>query len=240
MKHPKEVNIQEIKNILEEDHKREFTTEEVNQAVIGLQNLTGFAFQVAKEEYRRSKLLEDSPNGFHLDSGGTCLICGTFVSKENTWFDKYSLKCMTCQKAIDNKIIPGSVAKNKESWYSKFELDNYFNFKNADIKKYIKQLILKDRIIKGEGNKVHFQLFLIKDNKELLPPKKLLKSKIVKVLSDGEEYFTQKLWYEFIEVKRNQRLCKYKICECLQETFAKPIQSGRFLFKLNPLFFPKE
>ncbi len=86
---------------------------------------------------------------------------------------------------------------------------------------------------------MHFQVFLIKDNKDVLPPKKLLKSRTVKTLWKGEEYFTQEYWYEFIEPKLAKQLQKYKIVECLKETLAKPIKSGRFLTKgIKPIFGP--
>ena len=92
-------------------------------------------------------------------------------------------------------------------------------------------------IIPGKKKKVHLQLFLIKDNKDVLPPKKLIKSRITKIIKDGEEYFTQEYWYEFVDQKLFERLKKYKILYYLEESFAKPIQSGRILFKqINPLF----
>ena len=145
---------------------------------------------------------------------------------------------MTCQEAVNAKIIPGSVAKNKESWYSKTELGTYFNIRGADLSRYIKQSILKDRIVYGKEKKIHRQLFLIKDNKDVLPPKKILKSRMVKVMHKGEEYSTHENWYEYMDEKLLKKLAKYKIIECLKETFAKPIETGgRFLVKkVNPLF----
>jgi hypothetical protein len=131
---------------------------------------------------------------------------------------------MTCQKAIYKKIITGSVTKNKESWYSKYELESYFNIKGAFLNKYLKEGILKGRVIPGEGKKIQFQLFLIKDNKGFLPPKKLLQSRTVKVLRKGEVYYTSEYWYEYIDVALAKRLSKYKIVDCLKETFSMPIE----------------
>lgn len=84
---------------------------------------------------------------------------------------------------------------------------------------------------------MHSQLFLIKDNKDVLPPKKLLKSRITKIIKDGEEYFTQEHWYEFFDHKLLNRLKKYKIMHYWGESFAHPVQGGRLLFKeIYPLF----
>ncbi len=234
-------DIQKIKDILEKEHGREFTWEEATKAMWSLQRFVEIASDIASEECRMQEMLKKHPKGFHFDQiGSCCKLCDKPTSNENSWFDKNGLKCMTCQKAIDSKIIPISVVKNKESWYSKYDLDFYFNIGNSDLKKILKRGLLKDRIIFSDGKKVHLQLFLIQDNKSVLPPKKLLESRIVKIIKDGEEYYTQEFWYEFIDSNHLKRLMKYKIADCLKETLAKPIQRGRFSYKnINPLFNPK-
>jgi hypothetical protein len=237
MKEPSENEIQNIKNILEKEHCREFTTKEATKAIWDIRHFAEIMYKIVSEEMRRKDRLKENPKGFHLDNGGNCSICSGSASKENSWFDRYGLKCMSCQKAINAKIIPGSIAKDKESWYSKNDLALYFNIKGTDLNRYIKQSFLKERIIPEEGGKVHFQIFLIKDNKNVLPPKKFLKSRTVKVMRKGEEFFTQEFWYEFADEKLINRLAKYKILYCLPEMLSKPIDSGRFLYKQpNPLF----
>ncbi len=104
--------IQEIKNILEKDHGREFTWEEATQAMRDLENLASLVIEMANDDRRREEMLKKHPNGLHFeDSGCCCQICGNPASKENSWFDKYGLKCMICQEAINAKIIPGSIAE---------------------------------------------------------------------------------------------------------------------------------
>ncbi|MVT09517.1 hypothetical protein [Chitinophaga tropicalis] len=234
---PKE--LQEIKSILEQEHGREFTWEEAEKAFRAIQVLAEIALDAASEEIRRENLFEQSPKGFHLDKTGSCVICGNVTSGEDSWYDKHGLKCMACQAAVDKKIIPVSVIKNRENWYSKYDLEDYFNLKGAMLKKYIKQGLLKERIIPGAGKKIHLQLFLIIDNKETLPPKKLLKSRTVKVQHKGEEYYATENWYEFASPATLKKLSKYKIIHCLPETLAQPIETGRFLYKeINPLLGP--
>jgi hypothetical protein len=236
---PSNETIQELKKILEEQHEREFTLEEATKAAWDMQNLAQLALKIGKQEWERKEKLKEFPKGYQLDAPGDCHVCGQSASGEKAWYDKYGIKCMICQKAINEKIIPGAVAKDKESWYSKYDLEKYFNIKGAFLNKYIKQGILKDRTIPGEERKVHLQLFLIKDNKEVLPPKKLLQSRTVKVLRNGEEYYTSEFWYEFLDIALAKKLAKYKIMECLKETFTQPIKSGRFYYKeINPLFGP--
>jgi hypothetical protein len=234
---PSEKTIQDIKNILEKEQDREFSWEEARKAACDMQNFARIILDITLEEVKRKKLLDESPEGFHLDTTGTCQICCRTVSKEKSWYDKYGIKCMICQTAIDSKIIPAAITKSKESWYSKYDLETYFNIKGTLLNKLIKQSILKDRIIADENNKRHLQLFLIKDNKDILPSKRLLKGRITKIVKDDEEYFTQQSWYEFADLKLINRLKKYTIIYYLEEAFSQPIKGGRFLFKgLNPLF----
>lgn len=179
---------------------------------------------------------------FIWKKGGTCLICGEYAPEENSWFDKNGVKCLPCQRAIDEKVIPVSVIEKRESWYSQRDLERYFNIKGADLNKYIKNGLLKNRIIKGDKKKIHFQVFLMKDNKDVLPPKKLLKSRTVTVIHKDEEYLTQEEWYDHADEKLIKRLAKYRIIECLKETLQKPISGGRFWVPkngINPLFFFK-
>lgn len=238
---PSDQEIQEIKTLLEKQHGRDFSWEEATKAAWDLRNLVTVLYDIFIEVERREDMLKELPKGFHLDRSCMCLICGETVSNEKSWYDKYGIKCMTCQKAINKKIIPVALAINKKNWYSKYDLESYFNIKGALLTKYVKQGVLKDRIIPGENKKVHLQLFLIKDNKDVLPPKKLLKSRIVKIIRDGEEYITQEYWYEFADQKLLDKLKKYKIIQYLQESFSQPIEEGRFLIKdINPLFSYKQ
>jgi hypothetical protein len=230
-------NIQTAKEILEKDNGREFTEDEVRDTLADLKMLAGLAVKSAIEKVKMEKLLDESPKGFHYE-GGICLICGSTNSKENSWFDKNGLKCMKCQKAIDSKVILGSIAKNKESWYSGIELELFFNLKNTDLKRLINLSILKARTIPGKGKKPHFQVFLIKENKDVLPPKNLIKSRITQIKKDGQEFYTHQYWFDYVDQKLFNKLKRYKITEYFKETFARPTREGAFNFKsINPLFF---
>ena len=88
--------IQEIKNILEKKQGKECSWEEASKAARDIRNFAGIICELATEECRRRRMLEQHPKGFHFDLVGySCLICGGPASKENSWYDKYGLKCMT-------------------------------------------------------------------------------------------------------------------------------------------------
>src|SRR5688572_2840677 len=102
---------QKIKAVLEKQHGREFSWEETTKAAGDIQFFARVLFGMAEEEMKRQNKLKESPEGFHLeDKGYTCQLCGSSASYENSWYDKYGLKCMVCQDAINKRIIPASIA----------------------------------------------------------------------------------------------------------------------------------
>ncbi len=132
--------------------------------------------------------------------------------------DSYSCRVgKGTHKAIDKKIIPALLAKNKDSWYSKYDLESRFNVNHHAMRRFIKQGVLKPRIIPNEGGKPYVHLFLIKDNKDTLPPKKLTESHMVKETKDGKDYYHTEPWYRF-EKDPWKYLEEYKIMDYLQPT----------------------
>jgi hypothetical protein len=222
MEQSREERIQELKAMVEKDRGSEITWEEASKALATMEGLADIMFELWMKDRQRQKRLEESPKGFHLDGVGyTCYVCGNSTSKENSWYDKWGIKCMTCQKSIDRKEIPASLAKDKESWYSTFDLSHYFNIKAPTLKAWVKKGILKERIMYDEEGGIHLHLFLIKDNKDTLPPKELLKSKWVKVSKEGEENrYASHPWYNFGDPY--EHLKGYKIMDHLKITEKDP------------------
>lgn len=210
--------IQEMKDLMEKRSGKEVTWEEATE---GAHNLAGFAeimFDLHVKDLRRKARLKEERKGFMLEGVGyTCGICKSGTREKDNWYDKWGIKCLTCQKAIDKRIIPGSCAKNDDKWYSKYDLESKFNFNHRTLKKFIKEGVLKARIVPGQSNRPHAYLFLIKDNKEFLPPKNLAESQMVKtVKEDGSEWFHSEPWYHFYNPK--ERLKGYKILDYLVVT----------------------
>jgi len=206
--------IQEFKDIAEKKEGKEISWEEASEGAHNLARLADLMFDCWREDKRREKKLEESPKGFHLEGEGyTCFICGNSCSNEETWYDKWGIKCLVCQKAIDKKIIPASCAKNKDSWYSKYDLQSRFSIDRHAMNRFVKRGILKPRIVPNTTGKPHAYLFLIKDNKEVLPPKKLTESQMVKETKDGKDWYHSEPWYRFEDPKSVLRY--YKIMDYL-------------------------
>jgi hypothetical protein len=212
--------IQEMKDLLEKKEGREFTWGEASEAAYNLTGLAELCFDFGEEECRRKKKLEENPKGFTLEGiGYSCFICGNGTPAGGNWYDKYGIKCLTCQKAIDRKEIPASLAKDKESWYSKYDLESCFNIKGPALRKWIKDGIIKARTLTSDGKGVHYQLFLIKDNLGFLPPKKLVKSELVKETRDGKDWYHSEPWYKFVDA--HEHLKGYKIMDHLRVTYGE-------------------
>jgi len=171
---PSEKYIKEFQELYKKEYGKDLTWEEATESARSLLSFAEIAFDSYKTDCIRKCKLKDHPKGFHLDDGKTytCFICKESISNEQTWWDESGIKCMHCQKALDKKIIPKSVCKNDDSWYAGWEFNYYFNIKTPTVRKFVRQGKLKPRIIKNiDTGKPHFELFLIKDNKEVLPNK---------------------------------------------------------------------
>ncbi len=168
-----------------------------------------------EKEKLLNERLEKEPKGFHREGAGyTCAICHGSTPEGDNWYDKWGVKCLICQKAIDKGEIPASLAKNKDSWYRKYDFEHYFNVKGQTLNKWVKEGILKARTVSHYGKGVHTQVFLIKDNKDFLPPKNLLESKRARVVEDGKEVVRMLDWYCFGDP--HEILKGYKIMDYLR------------------------
>ena len=189
--------------------------EKFQQEKWNIEQMGKFMDEVKEKDKIRDEKLKQNPKGFHLDGRGyTCFICGDGTPEGDNWYDKWGIKCLVCQKAIDEGEIPASLAKNKDSWYTKYDLEHYFNVKSPALRKWIKNGVIKSRIVTRYGEGVHTELFLIKDNKDFLPPKKLLESQWGKEIKDGKETRSLHPWYHFGDPR--EILKGYKIMDHLR------------------------
>lgn len=181
----------------------------------GMEQAGRFMDEWKEKEKLLVERLEKEPKGFHREGAGyTCAICHGSTPEGDNWYDKWGVKCLVCQKAIDKGEISASLAKNKDSWYRKYDFEHYFNVKGQTLNKWVKEGILKARTVSHYGEGVHAQLFLIKDNKDFLPPKKLLESHMVKEMKDGKEWNQMHPWYHFGDP--HEILKGYKIMDYLR------------------------
>ncbi len=151
--------IEEYQKIHKKEHGEDISRED---AIESINNLIGFfsvLLKIDRKDKERQHRLKKEPKGFHIEGVGySCCICGFNISNEETWYDKNGIKCLICQKALDKKLIPALVCRNKDSWYSIHELDYYFNIKSATVRRLIRQGKLKARIVPSENKKPYFYI----------------------------------------------------------------------------------
>ena len=149
----------EIKEISRKSGK-EMSDEEANDAAF---RLNGFAEMVVTVAMRYAKMqgrLRKEPQGFIMEHGATCLVCRNGFGAGKGWYDRYEQKCLLCQKAVNDGIVPGYVCKNEYSFYS----NGKFEIKTQRVKKLIKEGQLVARTVLDEAGNVHFYLFLKQEN----------------------------------------------------------------------------
>lgn len=220
---------------------REPREDEVDDAHRFIQHFSSICYEFFKKEHSLKTKLKENPRGFQPNKGGSCVVCGSHFEAEKSWYDSNGHKCLNCQKAIDSEEIPLSVITDKESFYTKMELETYFNLKGPTLRKAVRDKFLISRQVMIE-KKIHLELFLIADNQETLPPKSMIVSKLKKVIRKGQTYVTVAHWYEYFSQEQLKALFKYRISELLCTTFSKPMDRSRLLApaNMNPLIKYKD
>jgi hypothetical protein len=208
----KEERKEELRKLLEKERGHEITDHELFEADLWLTNYAKIIYDCAQTDFQRKKKLEENPKGFHIEGKGyTCCVCHNSVSDEQTWYDENGIKCLICQDALDKKVIPSSVASDQESWYSVHDFESSFFMKPNAVRRFVKEGLLKPRIIKNSSDRTHFQLFLIEDHEGILPPKEITKWPLVKFQKDNKDWYHLEPWFAHKNPK--EVLGEYKILE---------------------------
>jgi hypothetical protein len=210
-------HIQELKEAMEKDGK-EVSWEEASKAVELMEMLANIAFDNWLETRHREKKLKEFPKGYTLDEDKrhVCAVCRNATPKGENWYDKYGIKCLLCQRAIDTGVIPAFVAKFEDSWYTSYDLERSFKLKSPILKRWIKEGIIKNRVILNGEGKTHLQLFLLKANKDFLPRKKMVESRMVREEKDGQTWHLSYPWYRFVDPFEHLR--EYRIMDYMRAT----------------------
>src|SRR3989344_857360 len=223
--------IREFQEIYKKEYGKELSYEEASDAAYRLHQLAGILYDRWVEDQKRKKRLKESPKGFQLDGVGySCFICGSGTQTAGNWYDKWGIKCLICQGAVDRGEVPAWVAEHKNGWYSKYDLESRFNVKAPVLRRWIKEGIIKARTITRDGQGIHTQIFLLTDNKDFLPPKKLTESGTVKETKDGEDWYHSEPWYRFVDphkhLKGDKIMDRLKVTEGEEAEKEKPKKGG--------------
>ncbi len=209
-----EEQILDFKKILEKEKGKEVSMAEATDGAHRLAGLAEIIYKGAQEDIKRKQKLKDNPKGYTIEGSYTCRVCKDILPEHIGWYDKWGIKCMTCQNAINKKIIPGSQITDDDKWYSKWDLESRFGLNRHGVKKFKKEGILISREILNDNGSKHCEIFLIKDNKDFLPPKKLVESHLVPEKRDGKIWHHSEPWYRFVDPY--EHLKDYKIMNYIE------------------------
>ena len=132
-------------------------------------SLVGFVealMKMSSQDLLRQKRLEKEPKGFEMEGEGrTCHLCGRSNYDLKLWYDKWGMKCMDCQDALDRKLIPGYIFKDykNEKHITASTLSWKMDIRQQTIRKLVRQGKLKAREVPGNRTMV----FLRKENPDI-------------------------------------------------------------------------
>ena len=164
-------SLQKYKEILERDSKRKWSDDEVRDAVERMTQFCTLIIDMYREEKQKERKLKEFPNGYHLedrDGQYHCRICYRYIEGKDTWYDKYGLKCMDCQRNVDNDVIPGEICKDENLWFKNWQLKSDLGIHPQTAKKLVREGKLKVHNLLDSEGKTYFQVYLVSENKEFL------------------------------------------------------------------------
>lgn len=161
-------SLDELRELMEKKSGKTYTDSEVADAGRRLVGLAEIVYDVAVEDMKRDKKLREHPKGFHLEGKYSCRLCHAGIADNETWWDKLGIKCLTCQQAYWDGVIPSFVFQNSDSYYSMWELKKYFGLHPQTARKMIKEESIHARAILNKDGKVHEYIVLKKENPRLL------------------------------------------------------------------------
>lgn len=164
-----EASIEEFKTIYKKKTGKELSNAEAAEGARNLVNFFKTLYDCEVKDAKRKHRLKKEPAGFHLMDGTyNCLVCGTMITGEKSWYDKWGMKCLPCQKAIEAGVIPGFICKERDSRYLMWELKSDFGIHSSTAKKMIRDGKLNARIVMNENGHPYEYIFLKKENLGLI------------------------------------------------------------------------
>jgi hypothetical protein len=138
-----------FKEISDKEGIKYKTEAEQHDSADNLVNFISLLIKMDQEEKARIKRLEQEPKGFTLESKGrNCPLCHNCIQGE-MWYDKWGMKCLNCQEALNKKIVPGYVFKDykNEKHITDSELGRVSGLHTQTIRKLVRQGKIKARIL---------------------------------------------------------------------------------------------
>jgi len=174
--------IQEYKEIFKKEYGQNLTDAEAKEQGERLVGFFNILYDIAEIEHRRKLRLKEEPKGFYLDEGEgpyNCRVCYHLVSGKQAWWDLNGVKCLDCQRNIEEGVIPGEICQKDELWIKDWQLRSDYRLHSSTARKLRREGILKGRDLKTKDGAIYYTVYLRSENREFL--KKYPKKPEVKV-----------------------------------------------------------
>lgn len=163
----KDEDVREFAAIYERQTGKKIGEAEAREAAGRLVGLFKILFDCAREEARREDRLRDEPGGFAVDGSYSCALCGTGITPETGWYDRWGAKCPPCRRAVDSGAVPGYACRDRESRYTSWELQDRFGLRAPTVRKLVREGKIAARFTTGEGGRPLTMIFLKRENRAL-------------------------------------------------------------------------
>lgn len=163
--------IQEYKDIFEKKYNKKLTNSEAEEGARNLLAFTEILLDISIKEESRKKRLVNEPKGFSLEKEEgiyNCRVCFKSVSGSNAWWDLNGIKCLDCQRNIDEGIIPEEICINDQIWLKDWQLESELKIHSSTIRKLRKEGKLNGIDLKTIDGQRYFTVYMIKDNMDFL------------------------------------------------------------------------
>ncbi|MFH1909785.1 MAG: hypothetical protein ABIJ72_01145 [bacterium] len=161
--------IEEFKEIYKKEYGKELSDVEASESANNLVGLFKLLWDCSIRDAKRKSQLKKEPEGFHITDGTySCMVCGCSVTGDQSWYDQWGVKCLLCQKAVKEGVVPGFVCRDHDSHYKMWELKDKFKIHPQTARKLVRQGELKARIVTTEDGKPYEYIFLKKENPHLI------------------------------------------------------------------------
>ena len=179
--------LDQFKALMKKKGREYKSDDEARGEAQSLVNYVEFAYEVAKKEVRRKNKLKDHPKGYPIDEDGTygCFLCSAAITRDSGRYDKYGFKCLDCQRAVDKKLIPVRVLKDRESWFADWQIQSDYGVHPATRGKLRRQGLLHGIDLKTKEGLVYYTVFLCSDNQEFLKKYPKKEKKTVEFIYSG-------------------------------------------------------
>ena len=90
------------------------------------------------------------------------------------WWDLNGIKCLDCQRNINESIIPAEICDNDKLWIKDWQFQSDYDIHPSTRRKLIRTGLLHGRDLKRDNGSIYYTVYLVNENLEFLKkyPKK--------------------------------------------------------------------